>query len=149
MSAPGGGLWGSPILIFPLGPESVLALFRHDMPIMLEPGSTLTHVETLELNRAILGNTDRLAFELPKSKLSMKLFVPDRPDPLRVETLRNSQGEESDVLRVSQPKRWENTADAPVRPVARWWPPAVPSASLPTEDEKAILRQFNTETHWL
>jgi hypothetical protein len=148
MGAPRGGLWGAPIIVFPLSPTSILAMLRHDMPILLEPGATLTVAETLELNRSILGSTDRLAFEVPSQRLTEKLFLPDRPLALRVDPIRSLRQNGSDLLWVSTPSRWAGEKNAPARPVERWWPSIVPPARYPTAAEKEILKQFDAEAHW-
>lgn len=142
MSRPALGLWGAPFIVFPLSPTRVLVLVRHDIPVMLEPGTELTVRETNELNSLILGNADRLAFERPSGSLSQKLFMPSKPQPVRMENLGAIDSNGSELLKLSRPRRWQGEAQAPVRPVARWWPLRVPRPHFPTPEEQAVLDQF-------
>lgn len=49
-------------------------------------------------------------------------------DPVRVVTLPAASGEGQDMLWMPAQRRWTGEPDAPVRPVASWWPTVVPPA---------------------
>lgn len=115
-----GGIEGAPILVFPLGPDLVLSMFREDQPILLDPSKELTSDETLELNRAILGNSDRLAFEQSDLHITEKLYVPEKPPPgVRHMVGRSEDGRE--IHRLRPGRRWVDDPLAPLLPVVRWW----------------------------
>ena len=42
-------------------------------------------------------------------------------------------------FRLWAPSRWEGRSDAPTRVVSRWWPPYVPPASPPADEEQKII----------
>lgn len=137
-----GGVWGAPIFAFPFGPNSVLALYRWDLEVPLEPGSTLTSLETADLNSVILANAHSYAIAQPSDRVAERLYLPDTSVAVRSERYESSEGGEH-LLRFWTRRRWEGRNDAPQRPVARWWPPRVPVAPLPTPEEEAIIEAWS------
>lgn len=132
-----GGVWGAPIFAFPIGPYRVAAFYRRD----IEPrqaGSTLSIEETLDLNAALLANAHSFAIARPGDRIAERLFLPDAPP-----SYRSSRETDPDtgttIFRLRSPSRWEGRPDAPMRVVSRWWPPHVPPASPPTDEEGEII----------
>ncbi|WP_079003000.1 DUF4238 domain-containing protein [Plantibacter flavus] len=131
-----GGVWGAPILAFPIGPYRVAAFYRRDIEPR-QPGSTLSINETVDLNAALLANAHSFAIARPGDLIAERLFLPDaqsfrssrQPDPKSGNML----------FRFWSPSRWEGQPNAPTRVVSRWWPPHVPPASPPTEEEQRII----------
>jgi len=126
-----GGYLRAAIVIFPFGPQQVLAMFRQDMPLPKGGNNTLNWGETLELNRAIVGNAHRHVIEGPSGKLGANLYVPDFKDPVRMVNMPPSDGSGPELLWMPAQKRWTGEQGAPFRPVASWWPPAVPLPPQP------------------
>ncbi len=120
----GGGVYGAPIIVFPFGPTQVLALFRSNMPAGRK--FRLSAYETLELNRAIAGNAHRHLVENPASRLGSKLFIPElKEEPIRIVSVPVPSGE-GDFIWTPIQRRWHGCSNAPIRPVASWWPHTVP-----------------------
>jgi hypothetical protein len=138
-----GGVWGAPILAFPFSPNAVLALYRRDIEPPLEPGSTLTAQETVDLNSAILANTYSFAIARPGDTIAEGLYLPD--SPIRVRSERSVSTDGSSLFRFWTSRRWERRADAPKRVVNRWWPATVPPAPRPTTEEEAIMDSWSRE----
>lgn len=114
------GVGNAPIVVYPLAPECVLALFHPDLPIRLSGRELLNYDELLTLNQAILGNTYMHGFELPSRRLTTQLYVPELPlAGERITVARQRNGEELQKLTLG--RRWRRQAQAPCRPVARWW----------------------------
>ncbi|PLV48021.1 hypothetical protein X011_17765 [Mycobacterium tuberculosis variant microti OV254] len=116
------GIGNAPIIVYPLAPDVVLALFRRDFPIVLSHYEPLTHSELLALNQSILGNTYLHGFELPSRHLTTQLYVPPLAQPgERIVVARRPNGEEVHKLTPGR-RRWRGQPQAPRRPVQRWWP---------------------------
>ncbi|MEV4536260.1 DUF4238 domain-containing protein [Asanoa sp. NPDC049518] len=110
-----GGFASVGVVVLPLAPHAVLAMFRSDL--RASPPWQLTHVETAELNREILGASARWAFERPGRHFTQRVSVPPAPDPVAFQEL-ESDGRR--VIRTFPPSRWAGP-DAPDWPVSRWW----------------------------
>ena len=123
-----GGYLRAPIVAFPFGPREVLAMFRQDIPVLRPNSTELGWIDTLELNRTIAGNAHRHLVESPGGRLGANLYVPEAKDPVRMVTLPAANGEGPDRLWMPAQRRWTGESDAPVRPVASWWPAVVPPA---------------------
>lgn len=134
----GGGVWGAPILAFPLGPHSVLALYRRDLEPPLEPGSMLTTSETIDLNSSILANAYSFTIARAGDSIAERLYLPSQPVSIRSQLIDFPNSDES-LFRFWTPRRWEGQHDAPVRVVNRWWPGHVPTAPRPTPEEEKII----------
>jgi hypothetical protein len=123
-----GGYSRAPIIVFPFGPREVLAMFRQNMPVQRPDNAKLDWSETLELNRVIAGNAHRNLVEGPDGRLGAKLYIPDFKDPARFVTMPPANGDGPELLWIPSQRRWHSERDAPVRPVASWWPAVVPPA---------------------
>jgi hypothetical protein len=134
----GGGVWGAPILAFPLGPYSVLALYRRDLEPPLEPGSMLTTSEAIDLNSSILANAHSFAIARAGDSMAERLYLPSQPVSIRSQLIDLPNSDES-LLRFWPPRRWEGQHDAPVRVVNRWWSGHIPAAPRPTPEEQKII----------
>lgn len=111
------------VVAFPLAPDAVLAMFRPDL---VPTGSRdLNHAETAELNREILANAARWAFERPSRKTANRLQVPPAADPTATERfvggLTRRGGHHEEIVRNYRPNRWAKAEHLPGWPVARWW----------------------------
>lgn len=114
------GAANAPIIVLPIAPTAVLAMFRSDVPVLLDASEELTVAEVLDLNQAILGNAYRYGFERPSLQLTSKLHVPLLPPAgERRVVAKDANGKELHELIVG--RRWRNQAGAPIRPVRRWW----------------------------
>jgi len=122
LDSPHVGFHAAPVIAVPLGPHHVLALFRRDLPAV-DVNRCLSRSETLELNRALLGNAHRHVVSLPGNQLAERLYVPDLKPPMR---LRNVRSEGRPVLQATPQYRWSGERDAPQRPVSFWWPATLP-----------------------
>lgn len=123
MGSTGGdfGVANAPIVVYPLSPDRVLALFLSDFRMMLRDDEMLTHDELLGLNQSILGNAYLHGFEKPSMSLTTRLYVPPLPPAgERVVVSRKSTGEE--IHKFTPGRRWRAQPQAPSKPVARWWP---------------------------
>lgn len=120
-----GGWFGVPIIVFPMDPHHVLALFRQNMPLMKGSDTPLDWRETLQLNRAIAGNSYRHAVSQPSNPLASKLLIPRGKEPMEMQRGRDQDG--SEIIRWRVVRRWSNEHGAPFRPVAGWWPPVLPA----------------------
>ena len=121
-----GGWFGTPIIAFPMDPHHVAAFFRSNMPPMRVTDAPLDWRETLELNRTIAGNSFRNAVSQPSNVLALKLLVPEAKEPMQMQNYVSPDGLE--LIRWRTVRRWTDEAHAPIRPVASWWPAAVPPA---------------------
>ena len=115
-----GGYFGTPIIVFPLGPHQILASFRKNMPVLRSPETPLNWRDTIDLNQVIAGNAYRNVVAQPSNLIGGKLYVPPRKDPTQM------QYQGKDLIRWRMLRRWSDERDAPIRPVASWWPQIVP-----------------------
>lgn len=114
------GSASAPIIVLPLAPDAVLAMFAEGFPIRLPSSTELSVEDTLDLNQAVLGNAYAYGFEQPRSRLAGRLFVPPRPAAgYRRVIGEGPDGEELHEMRLA--RRWDGQSGAPVRPVAGWW----------------------------
>jgi hypothetical protein len=122
-----GGYFGSPIIAFPIGPHQVLAMFRENIPVVRHPRDPLSTRDSLDLNLVFAGNAYRNVISKPSRPVGSKLLVPERKDPSKLYT----HGDKGEFLRWRSMRRWSDERDAPVRPVASWWPAVVPAPPRP------------------
>lgn len=121
-----GGYFGTPILVFPLGPHLVLAMFRENIPVYRTVQTPLDWRDTLDLNQVIAGNAYRHIVSEPSDRAASKIYVPASKDPTQM--IRAGKNGDQELLRWRVVRRWSDERDAPVRPVKSWWPPVVPPA---------------------
>ncbi|MGN6501596.1 MAG: DUF4238 domain-containing protein, partial [Pseudolysinimonas sp.] len=117
----GAGYMGAPFLAFPLGPQSVLLLIRGDLPVLVPTGSTLSVIETHDLNRVIAGNAERQIFSSPSDARADKLYVPPGKWQGNA-TVAHSRDSTESLIHLWNPKRWHGDPLAPVRPIERLSP---------------------------
>lgn len=112
------GLATAKVILLPLGPESLLAMFRPD--VKPEGPSELDLHEVAEVNREILANTSRWAFERPSRRATLGLRVPPPARPFTTEGpfVVEHGDEERHIYRNFKPTRWAAEPDTPW-PVAR------------------------------
>lgn len=115
------GIATARVLVFPLNPSRLLAMFRSDAPYL--PASVLDNIETAELNHEILAATSRWAFERPTRHITERMKVPAAPAAvLREGPVPQMSDETREVFRTFSPTRWANCeGDPPPWPVHRWW----------------------------
>jgi hypothetical protein len=115
------GVKNAPIIVYPLAPDMLLALFRRDFPVRLGANECLTFDEVLALNQSILGNSYMYGFELPSMQLTTRLYIPPMSlNGERVTVSVEANGEKTQRL-IPSDRRWRGQPHAPLRPVARWW----------------------------
>lgn len=134
-----GGWGGVPIIAFPLGPHQVLAMFRHNMPVLRPIDKALDWRDTLDLNQAIIGNCHRHVLAQPSNKIGTRLRVPERKDP--VEMRKVGATDNGELVRSRVIGRWSDEPGAPKRPVAAWWPEFVPPAPHPPQTRAEWARE--------
>lgn len=124
-----GGFVGTPVIVLPLDPHHVAALFRENMPIVRDNRVPLEWRDALDLNRAIAGNTFRQTVSEPSNPISSKLFIPEVKEP--VEMVNHRGPNNTELLQWKVVRRWSGEVDAPVQPVKSWWPAIVPQGPPP------------------
>jgi hypothetical protein len=116
----GFGVANAPIVVYPLAPDCVLAMFHRNFPVRWNGVELLSQDELIDLNQTVLGNAYTYGFELPSQRFTEKLYIPPFPPPgERVTVARGPRGEE--LQRLTPGHRWRSQPQAPRRPVARWW----------------------------
>lgn len=122
------GIASAGVILFPLAPNALLAMFRDDIaPVAPEP--LLDLLEVADINREILANSSRWGFERPGRRATLGLTVPSSGDPVHLqeglELVGGPPGAE--LIRLHQPSRWAAEPSRPW-PVERWWTWAAGSA---------------------
>jgi hypothetical protein len=120
-----GGYHGTPIIVFPLGPHQVLAMFRNNMPVQRPLDEPLDWRDTLDLNQCIAGNAHRHIVSQPSNRAASKIYVPQSKDPADFKTVGKTESG-GELVRSRIVRRWNDELGAPVRPVPSWWPSVVP-----------------------
>lgn len=115
------GVESAAVVLFPLAPNALLALFRKGTTVV--PPFELDHAETAEVNREIIANATRWAFERSSRKATVALTVPPLPTEATATEgpLPDLAAPGQTIYRVYRPSRWANADQVPERPVARWW----------------------------
>jgi hypothetical protein len=135
-----GGFVGTPIILLPLDPHRVAALFRTNMTIQREWNSPLDWRDCLDLNEVIAGNAFRSTVSQPSNPIASKLRIPEAGDPM--EMVKYQGRGQDELLRWRVLRRWTLEPRAPVRPVRSWWPTFVPPAPPPpTRDRLAAEKR--------
>lgn len=121
----------APVVIFPLSASSVMMLFHPEMPIRMRDGDMLTASEVNDLNTVIAGNATRFVFGDTTSGEVDRIEVPSSALELHDEVLGGLHlpaplsdmfDEHRRDLVIGDHGRWEQSEDAPRRPVSRLWP---------------------------
>lgn len=121
------GLAMAGVLLFPLDPHHLLAMFHPDLPldsVALEP--ELTPVEADEVNLFVAAHSDRWLFERGDRTRTTTIYVPPLPAKRAVfETVAtksdHDRGTSSELIRGFGQTRWSRANSLPPPPVARWW----------------------------
>ena len=116
------GLVLAAVVIVPLAPDALLAMFHNDIgDDLLQSDMTLQRDETLEIAREIIANSNRSAFEHPTQNVTTVLRVPPRPPNINMpRTPTTRDGQPAQLISASTPTRF-TSVDAPPWPVERWW----------------------------
>ena len=115
------GIANAGVIVFPLAPDALLAMPRPDFVGVR--GGELDHGETAEVNREIVAQAARWAFERPSRQVTVRMEVPPTPEPM---TLERNVGttKRGEIVRNYRQTRWANADIPPPWPVTRWWAPA-------------------------
>lgn len=109
------------VLMYPLGPSSLLVLFHPEMRPTGPP--LLDRIEVAEVNKELIAASSQWVFERPSRRTAMGLRVPLQPEqPLAREgPLPQAAEAGGELYRWMKPTRWSDEAVAPPWPVHRWW----------------------------
>ncbi len=115
------GLLTAGVIVFPLGPSRLLAMFKPG--ITIAGTLDLSHVEVADLNREILASTHITAFERPARHVAERLKVPPAPkEASMIERFQPADpNEEGELIRNFTVNRWRGHTPVPSWPVERWW----------------------------
>jgi Protein of unknown function (DUF4238) len=126
------GIATAGVIVFPLDPAHLLAMFRADIAFRLGLdgwrngqlySDDLDYVEVAELCREVVGNANRWAFEQPSKQRALGFPIPPAPEPTSLEEAGaiDDEGTEKRLIRVYRATRWRNAPVSPPWPVERWW----------------------------
>lgn len=113
------GFANAPILVLPLSPTKVLAMFHPATDSFPNPAVPLSTLDTMDLNRCILGNAHEYGFENPQTLFTTKLKVPLLKS-IGQRSVLGVKGEE-ELHALYMHRRWTNDPFAPTHPVEAWW----------------------------
>lgn len=127
-----GGLDTASVIVCPLAPTHVLAMFRADVAARMDLDGwrdrrlyidELDHAEDAEICREVVANTNRWTFELPTKRRASRMELPPKPTPWRMEDVGavEQDGQEGRLMRFSTPNRWRSAKVVPRWPVRRWY----------------------------
>jgi hypothetical protein len=126
-----GGVANAGAILHPLSPSRLLVMFHP----ALEPRGPLAldGLETLDINREILANTHRLAFDQPQRRFTEKMPVPPPPELplLPVGPIPWPNQEQGDLYMLAKRTRWASVKSPPPWPVERWWDRPMGTFALP------------------
>ncbi|WP_196811029.1 DUF4238 domain-containing protein [Arthrobacter sp. 35W] len=107
------------VVIFPLAPDALLAMFKHPpQPHWLAELST---IEIVEINHEVLANSHKLAFEIPSRRMAEALSVPRASAALEVIEHPIEGDESRSFISFHIPSRWKDSPTPPPWPVERWY----------------------------
>lgn len=113
------GVDAAAVILFPLSPDRLLTLVRQDLGG--DEREVLDHIEVADVNREVIANATRWAFERPSRRATLGLQVPPASPPFAIEGPLPLIGpERGDRYRTFRPTRWVGDQSAPW-PVERWW----------------------------
>jgi hypothetical protein len=125
------GVATAAVVLFPLDPSHVLALFRDDVAVRLGvrgpwgriARGVLDPIETVDLCREVAMNAHRWAFERPSKRRAAKFQIPPLPEPSSVEDVGPIQkgDREGRLIRSFRSNRWRNALVNARWPVETWW----------------------------
>ncbi len=112
------GAMTASVVLFPLAPTRLLAMFRHDVEVF-EP-LTLDAIDTAEVNRELAAVATRWIFELPSRHVGESIALPARGEVYKLEQELVNVEPGRARYRYYKPNRWRQEPRTPW-PVARWW----------------------------
>jgi len=122
------GVGTAGVVIFPLDPNHLLAMFHPNLPldrVSLEPKLLPSEVDGINLE--LTAASDRWLFEQSSKRRTTTLLVPPWPkDPTEYEEFRDHDAPDREIVMGFRPNRWAQFGHAPPPPVERWWRNAVP-----------------------
>lgn len=116
-----GGVGDAAVVIFPLAPGLLLAMFdgAHAAPA---PPYELGYRDVGELNREIAAASSTYAFERPGRNLASGFRLPKAAAPIsRAAPIPVDDTGEKHLIRSHRPSRWANAKRTPSWPVERWF----------------------------
>jgi len=118
-----GGVGTADVVVFPLSPEAVLAMFHPDDDpddVALYP--QLDSRETADLNLEIAANSHRWLFERSDRTATLGMSLPPLPPATAQEGPLELVGEpNARLFNQYRPSRWYWSKEPPQLPVFRWW----------------------------
>jgi hypothetical protein len=148
------GIANARLVLFPLTPSRLLVLCRGDIDTR-RIGTQLNHFEVAEVNREILYNTTRWAFERPRRHVTHTMQVPPEPDTRAAQEgpLSPVDGTENGQLfRFCRLTRWGISMQTRLGPCRdggtvqpEWVCPFAPLSSptcIPSDDATDVLGAF-------
>jgi hypothetical protein len=117
-----GGVGTESVIVFPLAPNAVLAMFHPDLE--LDDAAVLPDLDVLEadeLNLEIAGNSHRWMFERPDRSRTLTLALPPLQPANGIDGPLTVVGEPGELYRTYKPSRWYSTPNPPSWSVGRRW----------------------------
>lgn len=116
-----GGVGNAGVVIFPLTPGLLLAMFD-GINARPAPPYELGYRDIAQLNREIVAASSTYAFERPARNLASAFKVPKAATPIsRAASIPVSDAGEKYLIRSHRPSRWANAKRTPSWPVERWF----------------------------
>jgi hypothetical protein len=112
------GMADARAVIFPLGPDSLLVMFRN--PPSSRALVPLTLQEIAEINHEVIAHAAHWAFERPGRRTSTALRVPPRPQATQIVEHEVTGKPNTSIVRFFSPSRWAGSSHPPTWPVSKW-----------------------------
>jgi hypothetical protein len=113
------GVGNAALILFPLSPHALLAMFQPDFSPALEHPHELSALEVADINLEMTANAHRWVFSLASQKHFNIPLVP--PPPMQaIHSIAPSLEPDRALVGFHQPTRWMYATEPPW-PVARWW----------------------------
>ena len=115
------GIAEAAVIIFPLCPNMLLAMVRHDLPYEYFH-HPLSSIDIIDINTEILANAYKWGFERPSKMMTQRLHIPAKP----LETVVFEEAPYPDaqsgrkLITSTHRTSWASIPGAPW-PVERWW----------------------------
>ena len=112
------GLLTTAVVVFPLSPDRLLALFN---PLLMSPPRypfVLNDSEVTQINAELMATAEKEVYERPSDWIAADISVPPRGEG---KPLVDSDG--TVVTRYRKPTRWASITEPPAPPVPRWFEP--------------------------
>ncbi len=118
-----GGLANAGVLLFPLSPRVLLAMFHEDVeltPVLEHPYLSIEEVG--QVNLEVASNAHRWMIERPPGTHARTLPLPIPVNRFKMDVFDLDDESGKKVLRTRRGSRWALAGTLPAWPVARWWP---------------------------